>query len=265
MILYDQNIWGNFNETQTIGNRCELVYDLISEIRPDICCFQECNPMTARAGERGIEHLMANDFVEISGEHSGVNFTPVFVRRGAFEIVKEGWHCFCGLNDIQSKSATYAVLEHRQSGKRLVVVSTHFWWQHGEESDRQRVENARELNALLEGLCCGENLPVIVAGDLNSEDRPQENGQAGCDEMLRLGFESTRYLSRTTVETATCRRDYPIRGENDVYYGGTMPEYTIDHILVRGGVRCEDFDVLTCQTALDSSDHCPLVLRFELE
>lgn len=265
MILFDQNIWGNFNEKQTVGNRCELVYELICEVQPDICCFQECNPATSRVGNRGIERLVAHDYIEISGENAGVNFTPVFVRRGVFDIVKQGWHCFSGLNDIQSKSATYAVLRNRQSGRKFAVVSTHFWWQHGEESDRQRIENARELNALLEGLCCGENIPVIVAGDLNSEDKPQENGQAGCDEMLRLGFESARYLSPVTVDTPTCRSDYPIRGENDVYYGGTMPTYAIDHILVKGEIDCVSFDVLTSQKALDSSDHSPLVLNFEIK
>lgn len=44
-----------------------------------------------------------------------------------------------------------------------------------------------------------------------------------------------------------------------------MPMYTIDYIFAYGdGVKAEKFDIITSQKALNSSDHCPLILNFEI-
>ena len=51
-----------------------------------------------------------------------------------------------------------------------------------------------------------------------------------------------------------------------VYINGTMPMYTIDYIFAYGdGLKAEKFDIITSQKALNSSDHCPLILDFEIK
>lgn len=265
MLLYDQNIWGNYGKDHTVGNRAELVADLIEQRLPDICCFQECNPATIRVGKNGIQERMEDLYDEICASKAVVNFTPVFVKRGVFKVIAEEHIPFEGLNDLQSKSVTYAVLERRMDGKRFAVASTHFWWQRGEESDRQREENARTLGMIANRLKEAYHVPMIVAGDFNSGYDGLSQGPAGYEAMLSQGFQDVRTISKVSTASKTCRNDYPIRSEQDAYVGGTLPTYTIDYIFTRGeGIQCNAFDVLLCQTALNSSDHCPLTLEFEI-
>lgn len=265
MRLFDQNIWGNYGPNDTVGNRCRLVYEEIRRLQPDICCFQECNPNSVRLGELGIDRLMQAEYQELCPERAGENFTPVFLKKGVFDVLEEGFLPYPGLNDLNSKSVTYGVLRHRASGKTFAVASTHFWWQRGEESDRQREDNARVLGDLAGRLCGQYHVPFLVSGDFNSGLPPLAQGLAGYEKMLTLGFRDARLTSENTTDTLTARADYPLRQPDDTYTGGTMPTFTIDYIFTYGdGLSAKRFDVLTTPNALNSSDHCPLVLDFEV-
>ena len=144
MKLYDQNIWGNFGVNDAVGNRKYLVNEMVREQDADICCFQECNPGTMRAGKDSIQNLLSDKYIEICIDKANVNFTPVFIRKDTFDVIEEGYLPYPGLNDINSKSVTYAVLREKKSGKVFTAASTHFWWEFGKESDEQRIENAIE-------------------------------------------------------------------------------------------------------------------------
>lgn len=265
MILYDQNIWGNFSHEQTVGNRKYLINEMIREQDPDICCFQECNPKTMRKGDNGIGELLADSYTEICSDKADINFTPVFIRKSKFDVICEGYFQYDGLNDIGSKSATYAVLKRNDGGKAFAVVSTHFWWDHGEKSDRQREENACELKRLANKLTSEYGVPVIISGDFNSGREPQSQGPAGYNKMIGLGFIDARMCSKRTTDKFTCRSKYPERTADDRYINGCQPEYSIDHIFLYGDrVNADSFDVVTEQKALDSSDHCPLIFKFDI-
>ena len=265
MRLYDQNIWGNFGRNEAVGNRCDLIYRQICAQKPDICCFQECNPQTMRMGVDGIQNLLAEQYDEICAEKADVNFTPVFIRKDMFAVLESGYFPYAGLNDLSSKSVTYAVLKERVGGNTFAVASTHFWWQPGEEADRQRKENASELGVLAERLHRQYGVPFLVAGDFNSGYSPLSQGPVGYEQMLALGFQNVRATSKTTTQTHTCRDEYPEKNESGCYANGKLPTYTIDYIFTYGhGISGNVFAVLTNQSALNSSDHCPLVFDFEI-
>lgn len=265
MILYDQNIWGNYSEKHTVGNRAILVADLIAEIEPDICAFQECNPSTMGSNNIGVRRLLGDDFDEICADKAGVNFTPLFVRRGKFNVIDEGYVPFEGLNDIDSKSFTYAVLETTSDKKRFAVISTHFWWKWDDESKLQRIKNAKAVSAAAERLISKYGVSVIVTGDLNSGAGGVLQGSGGYDAMLAEGFSDVRTLCGQTTDTHTCRSGYPTRTADDTYIDGIEPQFTIDYILTKGDrFTCKSFDVLTSQSALNSSDHCPLIFDFDI-
>lgn len=263
--LFNHNIWGGYAEGETVGNRCQLIGQEISRLQPDICCFQECSPYTMRPGENGMQQLMQQQYEEVCPEKAGENFTPVFLKKGVFEICRAGHILYPGLNDMNSKSVTYAVLLHKQSGKRFCVASTHFWWQRGEQSELQRQDNARVLGALAKRLCDEEGVPFVVSGDFNSGKPPLGQGLAGYDEMLRQGFRDVRFACEVPIQTHTVRENYPIRMPDDTYVGGTAPTFTIDYVFTYGaGITGTHFDVITTQNVLNSSDHCPLLYDFEI-
>ena len=109
--LYNQNIWGSYRKGEAVANRSGLLLDLIRENNPDIITFQECNPATFRAEDPSIIDLLSDKYIEVAGEHASENFTPVLYRRGKFSLLEAGFHKYTGLNDIGSKSISYAVLK----------------------------------------------------------------------------------------------------------------------------------------------------------
>ena len=105
----------------------------------------------------------------------------------------------------------------------FTAASTHFWWKFGKESDEQRIENAIELKKLAKKLAEKYNAPFLVSGDFNSGYAEGTQGPAGYEKMLELGFSDIRGIARNTTEEFTCRKDYPVRTDDDVYINGTMP------------------------------------------
>jgi len=265
MRIYDQNVWGNYNSENRIANRNSLIVGLIHKYLPDICCFQECNPSTSRAGDKDIQLLLKDQYEEACPEKSKLNFTPVFYRRDTIKLIENGYVLFEGLNDRNSKSFTWALLEEISSGKRMIAVSFHFWWKWESEIDElQRCENARVINEYCKELKSKYGVPVILCGDLNSGINAHQ-GDNTYREMLCLGMIDAREVSAETTDMLTAHA-YPILNEEGIYVNGGMPIKTLDYVFLCGDSTLipKSFSVITEQNALDSSDHSPLIFDFNL-
>ena len=262
--LYTQNIWGNFPPNQRIANRNALVALLVRQYLPDVCHFQECNPHTSRVGEQDISLLLADVYAEACAENACRNYTPVFYKKDRFEEVESGFEIYEGLNDMGSKSITRAVLREKESGGLLATAATHFWWKHGKDEDTlSRLSNARRLAEICDMITRKYGIPVVTSGDLNCGPCSAQ-GMDGYNELVRLGLHDARYLAEQTTDMHT-HHDYPVLNEDGIYVNGAMPVRTLDHVFVAGeSVRVRSFAVVTEQTALDSSDHCPLLTDYEL-
>lgn len=258
--LFSHNIW-NFKT----HNRNDLIAGLIRKYDADVCHFQECGPKTSRVGETAIQKLLMPEYAEACLEYAHKNFTPVFYKKDRFSEIDSGYVLFEGKNDADSKSVTWTVLEEKATLKRIAVASTHFWWKaDSEEDDLQRVENARCVKKVCDMIESKYNLPVVVSGDLNCGTNSKQ-GTHGYDEMVKLGLRDLRYIAKETTDMLT-HHDYPILNNDGVFEKGVMPVRTLDHAFVSGDYPIEflKFDVLTEQDALDSSDHCPLLVDFSI-
>jgi endonuclease/exonuclease/phosphatase family metal-dependent hydrolase len=245
-----------------ISNRNDLIRDMIFELEPDFCSFQECNPTTSRAVENAIQDIISDRYAECAAEHAHENFTPVCYKKERFSELDSGFVPFSGLNDKRSKSLTWGLFEDKTDGKRVVVVSTHFWWKStGEVDELQRADNA---NALLE-VCdavqkkYGE-LPVIISGDFNSA----VNG-LGYKTVTEGGFTDARLVAKSSDTTHTLH-EYPTLTSEGVYvHNSAAPYKTIDFVFTYGKKPAvKTFRVLADDRAKTSSDHCPLVAEFEI-
>ena len=149
---------------------------------------------------------------------------------------------FYHLNLQVEKSVTWAVLEDRFCGRRVLAFSTHFWWKYlSDESGQLRELNARRV---LETVACvkgrwGE-MPVLGGGDLNCR----------ADAMPLLPFAAAGWRNAGLVADicephATC-------GTN-----------VIDHVFFSAG----DFDArryaVDAHAGLEAvSDHYPVLVDF---
>lgn len=261
MTIYSQNVWNCL----PAAYRNRMVRSLIAQVQPDVCFFQECAPDTVRRGdgEAPLAGLLSDGYEEVCPELAGKNFTPIFIKKGTFRVVDSGWVLYDGFNDVDSKSITWAVLEDK-AGTRFAVASTHFWWRFdGEEDNRQRLDNVRQLRRLCDELGQKYDVPVIVGGDLNcGENAPQ--GEEPYHFMLEQGFRDVRLTAPDTTTQYT-HRDRPPRTEGDRHEMGGDPMRNLDYLFTYGeGITPTRFAVLTDEAALASSDHCPLVGEFEI-
>lgn len=265
MRIYNQNIWGNMKSDQCIANRNLLIRGLIEKYAPDVCGFQECNPKTSRAGDTPIVALMEDIYGEVCPEYADRNFTPLFYHRERLSLVDGGWFLFEGKNDKNSKSVTWGVLEEKIGGKRFAALSVHFWWKwESEEDDAQRRANAAQLTDFCRTLSEKYDVPMFIMGDLNSGIGSHQ-GEGAYREMLRLGMRDTRDLAKESTSMLTAHA-YPVLNEEGKYVDGGEPFKTLDYIFCFSQMpsSIDSFCVLTERDALDSSDHCPLLLDVQL-
>jgi len=262
--IYDQNIWGNMGAKQAIANRNSLIRDLISACDPDVCCFQECSPRTSRVGATAIQDLLADRYVEVETPAGAQNYTPLFFLRDKYRLLDRGWHLYTGgpeRNDCSSKSITWAVLEDMTTGAAFGVCSTHFWWKSDTALDnQQRIQNAVELCEIITAMAGKHDVPVLAAGDLNCGTGSAQ-GSEPYHFLLERGLLDTRAVAAVTTDAFT-HHEYPLLNDMGIYEKGGRPVRTLDHVLATAHprMRITRFHVETSQRALDSSDHCPLIV-----
>jgi len=108
------------------------------------------------------------------------------------------------------------------------------------------------------------HIPVFAMGDLNNGIHSPFGGLA-IKEMENQGFRDARVLARETSREKTCH-DYPVLSQDGVYLPSGMPTITIDYIYVyqNPSVALRRFSVRADDIARAASDHCPLILEFDL-
>ena len=257
--LYNHNIW-NYNPPE---DRNLLIHSLIEEFDADFCTFQECSHTSNRKGRLPIQDLLKDKYTEVG--IGMLNYTPVFFKTEKFNLVDSGYKLYSGLNDVNSKSVTWAVVEDKENEKKFVVMSTHFWWKaDGEEDALQRVENARELKSLCDELISKYNLPIIIGGDFNNGENSIQ-GDLAYHFMLENGFKDVRRIAPKTTDSYTARSKYKLSDGEKAYIEAGEADITIDYIFTYSeGITPVSFDVDSSEKARLASDHFPLLALFEV-
>ena len=196
-----------------------------------------------------------------------VNAEPLLYRKETLNLIDLGMEFF-HVNLQAAKCVTWAVFEEKRTKRRFVAFATHFWWQHnGKESDTIRELNARHVLLLLRDIRrkWGENLPAILGGDLNSNEKSIAHA------MLRSGGFANA-ASTAPVRSPHCsHHGDPQRGEDGKLHGSLRPaahdrpERSLDYIYCTKGIRALRHEIITDQYVLDVSDHSPVVAEFAVE
>lgn len=258
------NILGNCDiKKYPTRERNKLAAELITAIAPDVFGLQECSP-SSRGAESVITALAAAGYAEVDADVPQNNYTPILYDSEKLRVIDKGWLLYSGGGVVdKSKSVTWAVFEGIKDGKRFAVCSTHY--HHKAENTPARVSDAGELANINRTIAQKYNCPIISGGDLNCRDDSEPFRamlDAGMTDLHALAPDADIYKTSHT---------YPQWNENaDLYLECTMPnkgyEAAIDHaVLYNGeGLTPRMFNVVTLKYALLASDHCPIVVDFDI-
>ena len=260
------NVW---TSTKNPGSRDDVTAEMILGYMPDFVGLQEFD-VPYRNAANGLISKLSEYYaeVEIEGIAKDRIWNPIFYLKDKYTVVESGFVYFpdnssnsyesgyfaesCG-GQSRFRSLVWAVLRDAD-GNIFVVGNLHFSPQnlvgdveltHSEEAALA----ADALNAVAERY---EGSITLVTGDYNS----WLTGVGGVREMLFHGFKDTYSLAaeKTNIATSHTQGSAPT---------GTYEAKAIDHVMTLNSELEVDLHlVITDQSILDSSDHCPVLVQF---
>ena len=270
------NIWGDYFNNPPF-EREDGIASVILRWKPDLLALQEVTDGWWRSGL--FPALARGGFVVVKGDELASfraaratdlseartrNHVPLLYRTDRYRLIESGFDVFHARLEF-NKGITWAVLEDRETGRMLIAFATHFWWQaNGNESEAIREQNAELLVWRLNWLKQKYPVAAIGGGDLNS--RP---GSWAYDALSAAGYRTAAEVADEASAFSTHHGD-PKRDGMGKYRGilranENTPATSIDHVIIEtNGVRAIRHTVVTDQDALNSSDHSPVVVDFQL-
>ncbi len=155
--------------SKTTPERDARVVDMVLKYMPATVGFQEANPRWMTVLKSGLSQYYGCVGEGRDGGTSG-EYNPIFYNKEIFTLVDSGTRWLSDTPDKGSKYSesslnriyTYALLERKSDGVRIMVVNTHF----DHKSATARDKQGKVLAAFL-----AKNMqyPMIVTGDFNTQ------------------------------------------------------------------------------------------------
>lgn len=236
----------NVYYSNVTAERADHVVEMIKKYDPDLLGLQEVTPtwknlLIERLGE---EYAFLGDGRDGNGvgEHSAIMY-----RKELFELIESKTLWLSATPNKVSKFdestlnrvMTYAILERKSDGQRLLHVNTHL---------EHKSSDARELqtDVLLKQISLLPALPTFVTGDFNSTSKSEVYSK----------MENGGFLN-------------PMDSAQEVYRAATNHEGTsvIDYCFIRGETmlslvyRVDRFKYDADGEGKDPSDHSPVIVE----
>jgi len=148
--------------------RSGRVVEMVKKYMPDTVGFQEASPSWMEVLKNGLSDVYAFTGEGRNGGDSG-EYNPIFYNKNKFTLISSKTQWLSDTPGFPSKYSesslnrifTYALLERKEDGKRLMVINTHFDHTNDTARERQAKVLARFISENLE-------YPIILTGDFNT-------------------------------------------------------------------------------------------------
>jgi endonuclease/exonuclease/phosphatase family metal-dependent hydrolase len=237
------------------SNRSKKVASLIQKYDPDLLGVQEAlhNQMIDLQKE-----LPAYAFVGVGrddGKEKG-EYSAIFYKREKFEVVKQNTVWLSETPDVPGSKSwdaaitrifTFAIFKHKDSEKSFIHLNTHF----DHIGKQARLSSAIFIKGFVQGLNNnGEELPIIVSGDFNSQPT-EEPYQTMIDGKTGVLHDSRPADSTTGTG---CGFEVNLKACNTIDYIFHSPEW-----------KAESYRVIQDNNGkYYPSDHLPVFASFSL-
>ena len=232
-----------------IAGRDVIANDLIRNYSPDVVGLQEVSD----GWHATLAKLFGSDY-KITDTKNGqgrTNFSTLAYNTAKTKMLDHGVTVFSKGNDTRLRLATWGYFEQISTGKKYIVVSTH--WDLGKNAEYQMI-HSKEMAQLVLDLGKRFNCPVITTGDYNSN----ENSDPYVNYVMLTGYKDAKH---------NCEKVN--RYSNGTHSVGSSPNIgegllCIDHIFGSDGVKFLYFNVLVDSFVNDASDHNPIYADIKL-
>lgn len=173
MVTY--NVLKASSATDWAARRLDVAAAILAQ-RPDVVALQEATPITVAQTSTGSKIPQYADLISLLGSRysyvttAGTSGTRLAYNMARLTVVRSGSQQL-EIFGPSPRYAVWAVLADKITGKRVFVITTHL--EPGKDSSGEstywevRVRQARQVLALIAAKNT-EQLPVLLAGDLNS-------------------------------------------------------------------------------------------------
>ncbi len=239
------NVWVSGKTVE----RNERVLTMVRNYFPDTIGFQEVDPVWLATLREGLKDQYAYVGEGRNGGNSG-EYNPIFYKKEIFNLIESGTKWLSDTPDVPSKIEesslkriyTYALLERKSDGTRVMIVNTHF--EHTSEDAREK-----QAKVLVKFLKTVTDYPVILTGDFNCVDT-----SAAYSTVLSGGMSNSYKLADNRINNAATFTNYG--SSNKI----------IDFVFVSTGpVAVTSYKV--CNEMINNdypSDHHPVLIEYTI-
>ena len=258
------NVHGAHVDEYPIESRNQMQAELHYEYLPDVIGLQENAATVASYHTRMLK--LGYSSVPIKPTNSNnQDYTAMLYRADRLDILECGYYLYDDGAGDKSKSVSWAVFKDKASGDVFAVGSTHFYWTSDDLGKSARIKDAEQLAQVVKNITKKYNCPMIVGGDFNCNisSEPIKN-------LYSAGFENLQKISPDTMDITTHHSYSPWNDALNLYIDVVTPtkgySSAIDHALVynKSTMTPKMFRVILHDYTLLSSDHCPVMVDFDI-
>jgi endonuclease/exonuclease/phosphatase family metal-dependent hydrolase len=256
-------------------NRVPVLAEWILDAAPDVLAIQENEPMRAPV-RRPLRRLLP-----LLGGYRAVQAdtdVPIVYRADVFRALDSGVRVISRTRHLRNGS--WCRLEHRATGRRILVANTHLDPHQDAAVVKIREESLRRLTAWLGRLNARHDLPVMLLGDFNTlNNYDADHRLVGVDAVYDFGLRNAADLTPVDASTVPGAASFNVLGTTIAgrfRYGAIRQDgRTFDYIWVGPAFAVRSWQVYTGPkvrevagthyvTGIVPSDHCPVLAEVSL-
>ena len=193
------NVWVSGKTAE----RNERVVSMVLKYLPDTVGFQEVDPVWLATLNAGLKDQYAFVGEGRNGGNSG-EYNPIFYKKEVFNLIDSGTRWLSETPDKVSKVEesslnriyTYALLERKSDGKRIMVVNTHF--DHTSAAAREK-----QAKILVEYLKTVTDYPIVLTGDFNCD-----SSSAAYSTIIKAGVSNSSDIADKRINNVATFTNY---------------------------------------------------------
>lgn len=252
----------NFRKDNCIAIITDNDFDIIGlqEVSPDEGTYLKAN-MSSSYGF----HLTGRDDGESAGEAVGVLYKADrfnAIAKGRFflsptpESASSPYPGWTSSNPGRNRIAAWAILQDKESGKKFMFISTHL--EVGKTDELMIRRKSAELICSYLGTINPDDLPVILAGDMNSKPTEETNT------IFRNSFADCYFEAEKNGVREGWMGSFNGHNYNPENYLDTQG-LRIDYIYAKGNIEVCRYRVVDDKyDGYYPSDHCPVLVDLNI-